>query len=189
MADKQILFHLKELQKDSGKRISESLIIHMTYSFTRYQLFKTIRDPKGYGYLRVPIFGVDSLKNKTQAVRKIKTLPAASTDSFTYRLNTSLLGGESYPILEVVLGTIAGAVSAGAGLLFTVASTGLNLARTSQRVLGRAGDEIWQVEEIGKTGSDVIHVGSYFLVDPYRSKGDSNVKGWLIHEERNELDI
>ena len=75
-------------------------------------------------------------------------------------------------------------------------STALSLSQTSQRVLARAGDELWQVEEIGKArdknffGSDtmeMVHIGSYFLVDPHRSIGLVRSKGWLIHEERTVI--
>lgn len=192
MADPKVLASLQKLQRDSGKRIRNSVITGMTHSLTRarYQLIRARKNPTGAGYIRVPTDGVESLPQKTQSVRKLMTLsPAATEDSFTYILNTSLLGGTSYPVLTAVLGTIAGAASAGAGLLFTISSTALSLAQTSQRVLARAGDEVWQVEEIGKVGSDVVHVGSYFLVDPYRGQGRSQVKGWLIHEERTELDV
>lgn len=124
------------------------------------------------------------------------TIRSEAESAFTTALNTALLGGESYPILEAVAGTIAGAASGGAGLLFTVSSTALNLARTSHRVLARTGDEIWQVEEIGRVKKSgllggvemaVVHVASYFLFDPYRSRGNVRSAGWLIHEERVEL--
>jgi len=66
-----------------------------------------------------------------------------------------------------------------------VASTGLSLTQTSQRVLARSGDEIWHVEEIGKVGMIATYVSSYILVDPYRWQAPN--KGWLIHESRDEL--
>lgn len=109
-------------------------------------------------------------------------------------LNTALLGGKSYPVLTATLGTAVGIASLGAGLFFTVATTALSLAQTSQRALARPGDQIWQIEEIGKVldnsllGSGkykAVHVLSYFLVDPYRNQAPR--KGWLIHEERNDI--
>ena len=115
--------------------------------------------------------------------------PVVSEDSIIYKLNTELLGGINYPILTAVLGTIAGATAPGAGLLFTVASTALSLAQTSRRILARPGDEVWQVENIGKVKSAVVHVASYLLVDPYRERGQPRIKGWLFHEERTELDV
>jgi len=195
MADTKILASLQELQNDSGKRISDSIITRMTRSMTRarYQLIRSRNNPSGAGFLPEPTNGASSLSNakNTQSIRKLMTVsPATGEDGFTFSLNTALLGGKSYPILNAVLGTAAGAVSMGAGLLFTVASTALSLAQTSQRVLARSGDELWQVEEIGKKESRIIHVGSYFLVDPYRGRGgQSRIKGWLIHEERTELDV
>lgn len=192
MANPKIIASLQELQRDSGKRIPDSVITGMTRSLTRarYQLIRSRMNPSGAGVLYEPTDGISSLPKYTQSVRKLMTLSDSVTeDSFTYILNTALLGGKSYPILTAVLGTIAGAASAGAGLLFTVASTALSVAQTSQRVLARSGDELWQVEEIGKVKSAVVHVGSYFLVDPYRGRGRSRIKGWLIHEERTELDV
>jgi hypothetical protein len=191
MANMQIIASLQELQQDSGKRIPDSVVTGMTLSFSRarYQLIRSRANPSGAGFIDEPTDGIASLPRNTQAIRKLRTLPAGIEDNFTYMLNTALLGGKSYPILTAVLGTLAGAVSVGAGFLFTVASTALSVAQTSQRVLARAGDELWQVEEIGKIGSTAVHIGSYFLVDPFRGRGQSRIKGWLIHEQRTKLDI
>ena len=91
------------------------------------------------------------------------------------------------------MGTAVGVASGGAGLLFSATMLGVDLGRRSTKVLARLGDEIWHVEEIGKSFEDntfsadryvPTHVSSYFLVDPYRSRGNSIVKGWLLHEER-----
>jgi hypothetical protein len=191
MADARILSSLRDLQRDSGKRVSDSVITGMTRSFTRarYQLIRYRSNPSGPGFVHEPTDGVASLPQNVHASRKLMTLSPGVENNFTFSLNTALLGGRNYPILTAVLGTITGAASGGAGLLFTVTSTALSLSQTSQRVLARGGDELWQVEEIGKIGSEVWHVGSYFLVDPYRHRGPSRTKGWLIHEERTELDV
>ena len=196
----RVLAALQTLQPDSKKRIRDSIIVNLTQSLTsaRYQLIKNRRSPSGSGSISVPRHGTQSLlqKRSIQAIRKLRTLPAGQEDNFTYRLNTQLLGGEQYPILTAVLGTVAGLASAGAGLLFAVATTALSASVTSQRVLARLGDEVWQVEEIGKSTSsgifsgettNAVHVGSYFLVDPHRAAGPVRTKGWLIHEERTEL--
>ncbi|WP_102798935.1 hypothetical protein [Bowmanella denitrificans] len=191
MVDKKILASLNELQDCSRNSIPEALIAGMTQSFTkaRYELIRTRVNPTGSGVIIEPTNGGSSLARNTQSLRKLMTLPPGTEDNFTYRLNTALLGGESYPILTAALGTLLGAVSSGAGLLFSAASTAISLSQSSHRVLARAGDELWQVEEIGKKGSEVVHVGSYFLVDPFRTKGISNTKGWLIHEERSVLNF
>ncbi len=131
-----------------------------------------------------------------QYTGKILILPGNMETNLLTNLNTSLLGGESYPVLTATLGTAAGIASFGAGLIFTVAATGLSLSQTSQRVLARPGDEIWQIEEIGKVldggafgsgGYKAVHVLSYFLVDPYRRQAPR--KGWLIHEDRNDITL
>lgn len=198
----RILAALQTLQPDSGKQISNAVITGMTLSLTRarYQLMRSRRNPSGYGTITVPTHGTQSLlqRGNTQAIRRLMTLPAGREDNFTYSLNTQLLGGEQYPVLTAVLGTVAGLASAGAGLLFAVATTALSVSQTSQRVLARLGDELWQVEEIGKSTSsgifsgettNAVHVGSYFLVDPHRAAGPVRTKGWLIHEERTELTL
>lgn len=85
--------------------------------------------------------------------------------NYTFSLNTALLGGQSYPILDAILGTAVGVASGLAGLLFSIATTSINLQKTSQRVLARSGDEIWHVEEIGKVSSG----GSYKAIYVYIS--------------------
>jgi len=69
--------------------------------------------------------------------------------------------------------------------LFTLATTGLSLANTTSKVLARPGDEIWHIEEIGKEGNKAIYLSAFSIVDPYRKQAPN--KGWLIHEEREEL--
>lgn len=121
------------------------------------------------------------------AKRRVKLLSPANTHLIN-QLNTELLGGESYPILTAVLGVVTGAVSSGAGFLFTAGTTGLSLTATAKRVLARTGDEIWHVEEIGKTNNnEVMYISSFIIVDPFRKQ--SVDKGWLIHEEREEVQL
>ncbi len=198
----QIINQLDPLQQESGKRIANSVITGMTRSLTRarYQLMNSQMNPSGGGAIYVPTRGTQSLSQATnrQNIRKLMTLPAEREDNFTHSLNTELLGGEQYPVLTAVLGTGVGLVTAGGGILFTAATTALSLANTAQRVLARLGDELWQIEEIGKSNSSrwfdgntqsAFHVGSYFLVDPHRAGGNVRSKGWLIHEERTELTL
>jgi hypothetical protein len=72
-------------------------------------------------------------------------------------------------------------------LIFSAVSIGVDLAKTSHTFIARVGDQVWQIEEIGKVGTKVVHVGSYWVVDPYRKQAPE--KGWLIHEERTELTL
>lgn len=198
----EILRQLQILQPASGKSLSNAVVVGLTGALgagtqAKYQLMRSQLNPKGGHSIFVPTNGSQSLLQKggTQAARKLKTLPPEREDNLTGALNTSLLGGEQYPILTATLGTL---VSGGAAILFTVATTYLSVANSAQRVLGRAGDEIWQVEEIGKGASSAwfdgntesaYHVGSFFLVDPYRSNLGARSKAWLIHEERTELTL
>lgn len=186
----RILQSLDELQPRSDKRLPDSVITGMTQSLTRarYQLIRTSANRAGPGFITTPTDGWATVAQHKQAGRRLMTL---GKGGYLDTLNTQLLGGTSYPVLTAALGTATGMASFGAGLLFTVGTTWLSLSHTAQRVLGRVGDELWQVEEIGKVRSfgsyEPVHVGSYFLVDPYRP--DSSPKGWLIHEERTDLTL
>lgn len=138
-----------------------------------------------------PAVPLPSLASKEGRVaqRRAMTLPNVVEDNYTFMLNNSLLGGRDYPLLTSIAGFGAGLVSGGAGLIFSAAATGVSLGKTTHRILARGGDELWQMEEIGKSkkGRSYVpmHVLSYFLVDPFR--GTNHRKVWLIHEERNEL--
>lgn len=138
-----------------------------------------------------PAISLDNLavKESRVAQRKAMTLPNVVEDNYTFMLNNSLSGGRDYPLLTSVAGFGMGLLSGAAGLIFSAAATGVSLGKTTHRILARGGDELWQMEEIGKSkkgGSYVpVHVLSYFLVDPFR--GAHNRKVWLIHEERQEL--
>lgn len=194
-----ILDELSTLQSDSGKRLPTSII----YGFSALpgggsgsQLIN-LQNNGGGSVVAVPRSGIDSLLQKPQARRRLGTFDG-SHGRFRLTLNKSLKGGESYPVLTTILGTATGLISGGAGLLFTATQLGISLGTRSTDVLARAGDEIWYIEEVGKSFEDNLifadryvptHVSSYILVDPYRSKGGSNAseKGWLLHEQRKEL--
>jgi hypothetical protein len=127
----QILAQLDRLQPESGKRLPNYIITGMTRSLTltKYQLMHCTQEPQGSGWVYMPRGGANSLLRRAGCSnrRHLMTLSAVREENFTYMLNTKLLGGESYPILTAVLGTATGAVSAGAGLLFTVTTTASSL--------------------------------------------------------------
>ncbi len=186
-----LIGQLQPLQPNSGKQVSSSVIAGMTQSLTRarYQIMMATSNPRGAGFIYVPTNGASALPREVSARRKLMTVAIERPGNFTSMLNDQLLGGETYPILTFVLGTAAGVVSGGAGLLFSVATTALSLTQTAQRVLARSGDELWQVEEIGRVGNNVVHVGAYFLYDPNRNAAFSGGNGWLFHEERTVLSV
>lgn len=185
---------LPTLQPESGKRLPTSLIHGFSTSGGgSTSLIRTERT--GGEWVGVPRQGAAQLIGNPHARRKVFTLDS-SRQGFIEILNTALLGGDSYPVLLAVLGTAAGAVSGGAGLLFTVSTLGVDLGRRSRKVLGRLGDEIWHVEEVGKVmennffsadGYVAMHVSSYLLVDPFRARSQAGAKGWLLHEERKPV--
>ena len=121
--------------------------------------------------------------------RKIRALGYGDATHLLPLLNKELSGGQNYPVLTAMLGAAAGPISGGGSLLFSAATTGIDLAKPEHRIIARKGDEIWHVEEFGKVTKDgqvlPIYVSSFFIVDPYRAHFAP--KGWLIHEERNEL--
>lgn len=141
----------------------------------------------------MPKKGSESLlmASNRSSKRKVKTLFMGTHGNILQALNTELLGGQNYPILTTVLGTLAGAASSGTGLIFSAASAGYDSYRQAHRVLARDGDEIWHIEEIGKEQRNgqfkPVYVSSFFIADPHRNQTPS--KGWLIHEERHELSL
>jgi hypothetical protein len=185
-----VVSRLTQLQRPSGVRMTSSIITGLTLSLSRarYQLFHAIANPRGAGFLNVPVHGGDALPQHVSARRIAWT--AQERNPFMQMLNQELKGGNSYPVLVAALGAGIGlvpVVGTAAGLLFAATTTGIDLAKTSHSVIAREGDQIWQVEEIGRDGDRVIHVGSYFVVDPYRQQ--TPTRGWLIHEERTELTL
>jgi len=183
-----ILNKLQELQEPSGKYLEQVAIGYIQDHTSPRVLVKQEIIYNG-GLVVKPRNGATSLSQlkNIQSIRKVSTIPAGIDSAMTSRLNQALLGGNSYPVLTAVLGVAAGLGSMGAGLFFSALTTGISLTKTSRRVLARAGDEIWHVEEIGKYKNVATYVSSFILVDPYRKQAPG--KGWLLHESRDELTL
>lgn len=178
---------LPTLQPDSGVRISTSVIHGATARSGARLITMDYRNGKAVGIARTS-------SSSLQYGQKLMTLTSGQS-GFMRGLNQSLKGGSSYPVLTFALGTAVGFISGGAGLVFAVATTGLDLSRRDSDVLARNGDEIWAFEALGKIyernwisedGWVAKHVTSYFLCDPYRSNRNAE-KGWLIHESRTDV--
>lgn len=185
-----VLKQLPELQPYSGKHLDPRVVAR----FGNHQVPKALVDPKMVhnGYWGVtPKKGIKSLSNpeNRQSIRKAKTLTRGDEQALIKSLNKALLGGETYPILSLLTGASLGVFSGTAGLLFSAATTTMDLNRTSTRVLARSGDVLYHVEEIGKVKDGnaykMVHVSSYFIVDPFRKGNNHNA--WLIDEERSDL--
>jgi hypothetical protein len=184
----QIIQSLPSLQRESGVRISSS-IIHGVHASTGSRLIAPVR--RNGSYVGIPRNGTSVL----QSSQRLLTLTAQQS-GFMRALNQSLKGGSTpHPILMLALGTGVGLVSGGAGFIFGVATAGLDLAKTDTDVLARKGDEIWSFEAIGKVyetnffsvdGWVAKHIASYFIYDPFRANR-SPEKGWLIHENRTDV--
>ena len=187
---------LEELKPDSGKRVLGDLRGIRMYLQGQGRDPVLLVKPKQAANLQWEYHlknGTDSLARQEgrHARQKVIALPPVEEDNFTHRLNTALLGGSNYPVLSAASSIVVGTASGLAGLFFTIGTTALSVASFSQRILARGGDEVWQVEEIGKSYSNgkavATHVLSYFLVDPFRTQ--STRKAWLIHEERRPITL
>ena len=176
---------LSELQQPTRMRLNPVIMASLRDHTKPRALVESVLVANGKFAVK-PIKGAASLatQNNRQSTRKVSTF-SAGTEHIATKLNKELLGGESYPILTTALGLATGAISGGAGLFFAVATTGLTVANTTNKVLARPGDEIWHLEEIGRVGNKATYVSAFFIVDPYRKQAPN--KGWLIHEEREEL--
>jgi hypothetical protein len=182
-----IISQLQELQKKSNKKLNPTIISTLQDHAKPRALVEATLVSSGKFAIK-PVKGTSSLStiNNRFSRRKVSTLQVSSIHALN-KLNKELLGGESYPVLTTALGIAGGVISGGASLLFTLATTGLSLANTTSKVLARPGDEIWHIEEIGKEGNKAIYLSAFFIVDPYRKQAPN--KGWLIHEEREELTL
>lgn len=187
-----LISQLPTLQDDSGVRISRSVVIGARGMDSQ----RLIRPGSGRGEY-VPASGASGILSNLQYTQKLLTL-SSTQEGFMRGMNHELKGGDSYPVLTFALGTAVGFVSGGAGLVFSLATLGLDLSRRSSNVMARKGDEIWCIEAIGKYYENRMirqdryvaqHVMSYFIVDPYRSNGNNVEKGWLIHETRTDLTV
>lgn len=178
---------LQELQGHSGKRLCQTVLHILRDANEPMSLVRQKLVANG-NFSTIPKKDI-SQRDGWFSIRKTRSIPVTGEDHNVFRLNTELLGGTSYPLLTTALGVGAG--FAGVGLLFTAATTGINMATKTQRVLVRPGDEIWHVEQIGKVRSlgsfKAVYVSAFFVVDPYRKQ--ALTKGWLIHEDRLDLDI
>lgn len=193
----QFIQKLPELKPPAGKRLPDSIISGMTAYLgnyqSRYQLIKVQKNPKGAGFLSVPTKDAASLLQNIHINRKLMTVN--ERENYISMLNKALQGGESYPTLTAILSIVAGIPTAGigtiSGILFTAGTTAVDSTRKHQDVQARVGDELWQVEEVGKVRDGnawkVVHVGGYLLIDPFRKQ--TLTQGWLIHEERSVISI
>ncbi len=149
--------------------------------------------------VQVPGQGIGNLLRGLRSVQKVMTFTSSNRD-FMNSLNEDLQGGETFPWLLLVLGIgfapITGAVGVVGGIVFGAATTAIDGSRRTTQVMARAGDEIWHVEEVGRTFEDnfisedrwlATHISSFFLVDPHRRH--TREKGWLLHEDRREIEL
>lgn len=176
---------LVDLRQDTGQRLPTSVVMGLT-QFASAALPVRVSSSGGVYVAK----RTSSTDRRVRATQRLKSFQAEHDRNFMGMLNDALLGASDYPVLNAVLGTAVGIGTGGASFIFTVSTTALSMAKTSARVLARDGDEVWRVEEIGKStfgGKPVLtYLLAYFLVDPFRRESMAH-KGWLLHEARYPL--
>ncbi|MGB3850492.1 MAG: hypothetical protein WA958_11040 [Tunicatimonas sp.] len=193
-----IIRQLPRLRRESGKHLPTSTI----YGFSAHPGGQTrLISPQARRgrIVQVPGSGIGNLLRGLRSVQKVMTF-TASNRSFMNSLNEDLQGGDTFPWLLFGLGLvfipIVGAVGTVGGVVFAASTTAIDSSRRTTQVMARVGDEIWHVEEVGRTFEDnyiredrwlATHISSYFLVDPHRRH--LREKGWLLHEDRKEIEL
>ncbi len=174
------------LMPDSKIRLLGSTVDGLTKKGTKRKYKLAIQTYKEF----MPIAGLSGPMD-IYSCEHLITLPVDAEGNITYALNDDLLNVQDYPLMKLVLGKavrLVPGIGFLASLTFSLACYGLDKFKTIHRVVAREGDQIWQVEEIGKDGKNIVHVMGLFLVDPYRHQSPPT-QGWLIHEERTNLDV
>lgn len=124
-----ILSQLQELQRKSNNHLNPVAVSSIQDHAKPRALVETVLVSNGKFAVK-PIKGASSLAtpNNRQSKRKVSTLTVGN-EHVTSKLNLELLGGETYPVLTAALGIATGPISAGAGLLFTIATPAYSRAR------------------------------------------------------------
>lgn len=184
-------YGLKELKPQSRARFSTPTVY--TFSEVHKAYIRMVKKKViSNGKFGAVIKRENLMHGGKQRIQKVMTF---QNDNILAMVNRDLSGGQSYPILNFALSAIGGRATALGGLIFGLATTFMDVFKTSTNVLARPGDELWLVEEVGigvETGyfsssKKPMYVQAYFLVDPNRNMNLEN--GWLIHEKRMELSI
>ncbi|MEM6844148.1 MAG: hypothetical protein AAF632_18115 [Bacteroidota bacterium] len=193
------VLQLPRLRRHSGQRLPTSTIYGFSANTGGQTRLISPQFRSGQGIIHVPRNGVSNVLHGLRNVQKVLTF-TPSNRGFMNSLNQDLQGGESYPWLVFGLSLafipLSGGVGTVSGVIFGASTTAIDSSRRNTSVMARLGDEIWHVEEIGRTFEDNIisddrwvatHISSYFLVDPFRRQNPE--KGWLLHEGRRTIEM
>jgi hypothetical protein len=178
---------------NAPKATNKSLATSVVYGITHKEGHKLVNVARiGGDYVKVPNSGVDLMR--TNAAKELRVKCSDANRGFMESLNRSMAGGEDYPLLTGLLSIGAGLFSAGAGILFTIASSAVSAAKSTQPTRARIGDEVWSLEVVtrGPTeggSSTFLHIQYYLLVDPFRQGNHQIPSEWVIFEERTRLVI
>ncbi|MCP4409277.1 MAG: hypothetical protein GY807_16300 [Gammaproteobacteria bacterium] len=184
----QLMAKLPNLPRTTGRRLCGAVagiqrMVDINYP-AHFELIRYVGPGSSPYAIRE---GVDPLRHN--AARRHVMNFDGSHESFRGTLNLALRGGESYPYLTGAASIVAGLASAGAGIMFTISTSYLDGTRISQNVQAREGDQIWQVEYLGKNASNILHVEHFILADPFRKNAGNVATEWCIHESIHEVSI
>ena len=151
----------------------------------RFMMIEATGGPRNQTFVLRP--GID-LSRYHKAERRLFDF-TAGMERYRGIVNNELSGGTSYPVLATLLGIGGGFITSGGSTAFGVILTALDLTRQAQSILARQGDELWQMEVIGRgSNGRLVHVEYFVLWDPYRREA-SVPSNWVIHEERRQVTI
>jgi len=189
---------LPRLRRHSGKRLPTSTIYGFSATTGGQNRLISPQFSSGQGIIQVTRNGVSNILRGLRSVQKVLTF-TSSNRGFMNSLNQDLQGGESYPWLMLGLSLVFipfGGIGTVGGIIFGASTTAIDTSRRNTSVMARLGDEIWHVEEIGRTFEDnyiqddrwvATHISSFFLVDPFRRRNTE--KGWLLHEGCRNIEM
>lgn len=177
------------LGKSLGKTLPPELQLKFYRTLDQPLLLARVADPWEFGANKlVPRSGTDKASEQ-ESKRRLKVLRGERGDDLTVSLNNYLVGHSSFPMANGIASVLMGTISGVGGVLYSLITAAMSQAQITPRVLARPGDEIWQVELVGKTAgmAEMVHAEYWFLVDPFRDIERKVGVGWLIHERRQLL--
>ena len=183
----ELLKTLPKLPRTGRRKLSNHVLIGLTSDRStcmsdRFVLIKRLRDQR---YRPDPGFDL----RKVNAFRRLVFTLDEKKQGFVRSLNTDLKGGEDYTVLMGVLGIAASAYSFGVGAVFALLTIAVAPGRERTAVLAREGDQIWHLEYVGQEDGKLKHCEQFLLVDPFRNSSNDEHSAWVIHEERQDLEI
>ena len=108
--------------------------------------------------------------SNTNAHRRFVMELSEARRPYMQSLNRQLSGGEDYPVTMALAGIATGVVSAGAGAMFSLMTAVVSNTKPRHSVQLREGDQLWQIEQLGKNNGKIRHSSCFIVVDPFRKQ-------------------